>query len=99
MRLRAPVCAFTLPYRSTYHDRVIDPDKAADESDLETPQNEVEIPLGIVIARIVIVSSIGISAALAIFFLIGGIWGPGAIAFAVTAISLAMMFGIEKLAE
>jgi hypothetical protein len=78
---------------------VIDPDEGSAESDLETPQNEVEIPLGIVIARIVIVSSIGISAALAIFFLIGGIWVPGAIAFAVTAISLAMMFGIEKLAE
>lgn len=78
---------------------MIDPDEAAAESELEAPQNEVEIPLGIVIARIVIVSSIGISAALAIFFLIGGIWGPGVIAFAVTVVSLAMMFGIEKLAE
>jgi len=78
---------------------VIDPEETAAESELEAPQSEVEIPLGVVIARIVIVSSMGISAALAIFFLIGGIWGPGVIALLVTAISLAMMFGVEKLAE
>lgn len=78
---------------------MIDSDEGAVNNDLDAPQNEVEIPLGIVVGRILIVSGIGISAALAIFFLIGGIWFPGAIAFAVTVVFLGLMFAIEKLAE
>ena len=76
-----------------------DPEEGTVDSDLEPPQTEIQIPLGIVIARILVVSGIGISAALAIFFLIGGIWAPGAISFAITAVFLGLMFGIEKLAE
>lgn len=99
MHLCDPTCAFTLPYPSSYHEAVTDSDEGTIDGDLETPHAEIEIPLGIVIARILVVSGIGISAALAIFFLIGGIWVPGAIAFAVTAVFLALMFAIEKLAE
>lgn len=78
---------------------MIDSDETAVDDDLDPAQTEIEIPLAIVIGRILIVSGIGISAALAIFFLIGGIWLPGAISFLATVVFLALMFGIEKLAE
>lgn len=69
------------------------------EEDTAPAGTEVEIPLGIVIARIVVVSGIGIAAALGIFFLVGGIWIPAAVALAATVLFLALMFAVEKLAE
>lgn len=64
-----------------------------------SPGTEVEIPLGIVIARIIVVSGMGIAAAFAIFFLVGGIWTPALISAVATVVLLGGMFGIEKLAE
>lgn len=78
---------------------VDEPAEPEDDLDAESATTEVEIPLGIVLARIVIVSGIGIAAALAIFFLVGGIWVPAAVAFVATAVFLGLMFGVEKLAE
>lgn len=60
---------------------------------------DLEIPLGIVVARILIVSGMGVAAALGIFFLIGGIWLWGAVGMAITAVFLFLMFAIERLVE
>jgi hypothetical protein len=78
---------------------VVEQQEAAAEAEPEAPASEVQIPLGIVIARILVVSGIGVAAALAIFFLVGAIWIPAGIAFVATVVFLALMFGIEKLAE
>lgn len=69
------------------------------QDEAETPQTQVEIPLGIVIARILIVSGMGIAGALAIFFLVGGIWTPAIVSFVATVLFMALMFAVEKLAE
>ncbi|HUF53818.1 MAG TPA: hypothetical protein VMR52_08605 [Dehalococcoidia bacterium] len=58
-----------------------------------------QVPLGIVFARIVVVSGMGFSAALAIFFLIGAIWLPALICVAVTLVFLFLMFFIERGAD
>ena len=58
-----------------------------------------QIPLGIVFARIVVVSGMGITGALAIFFLIGAIWLPAAISLGLTVVFLFLMFFIERGAE
>ena len=57
------------------------------------------MPLGIVIARIIIVSGMSFAAALAIFFLVGGIWLIGLGAIAVTLVFLVLMFAIERVAK
>ena len=69
------------------------------DPELEAASGDLQIPLGIVVARILIVSGMGIAAALAIFFLIGGIWLPGAGAGAATAAFMFLMFAIERLVE
>lgn len=58
-----------------------------------------QVPLGIVFARILVVSGMGFSAALAIFFLIGAIWLPALICVGVTVVFLFLMFFIERGAE
>jgi hypothetical protein len=55
-----------------------------------------QVPLGIVFARIIVVSGMGFSAALAIFFLIGAIWLPALASLAVTIVFLFLMFFIER---
>ena len=67
----------------------------ADESVGPTRQ----MPLGIVIARIIIVSGMGFSAAFAIFFLVGALWLLALISIAATAAFLVLMFAIERGAE
>lgn len=62
----------------------------------ETPPPSGRVPLGIVVARILVISGLGFSAALGLFLLIGGIWQVGLAAFAVTAVLLAAMFLIER---
>ncbi len=57
------------------------------------------MPLGIVIARIVVVSGMAVAAALAIFLLVGGLWEIGLLAVGVTAVFLLLMFAVEKLAD
>lgn len=65
----------------------------------EADQTARPIPLGIVIARIFIVSSMGIAAALGIFFLVGGLWELSLIAIVATLVFLFLMFFVERWAE
>ncbi len=65
----------------------------------EPSQREVVVPLPLVVGRILIVSGMGLAAALSIFFLVGGLWLPGAIAAAATAVFLGLMFLIERAAQ
>jgi len=58
-----------------------------------------QVPLGIVFARIFVVSGMGITGALAIFFLIGAIWWPALISVGLTVVFLFLMFFIERGAD
>jgi hypothetical protein len=71
-------------------------DEIVDEEDVTT---QPEIPLGIVLARILVVSAMSFAAALAIFCLVGGIWIIAGLATLASAFFLLLMFGIERLAE
>ena len=57
------------------------------------------VPLLIVVARILIVSGMSISAAAAVFFFVGGVWQVGLPAIALTIVFLALMFLVERAAE
>jgi hypothetical protein len=74
-----------------------------DLSPTEAPEEESAIvrqmPLGIVVARILVVSGIGFAAAFAIFFLVGGLWLLGAVSVLATLVFLGLMFAIERGAE
>jgi hypothetical protein len=65
----------------------------------EPGQRAAAVPLPLVVARILIVSGMGFAAALSIFFLVGGLWLPGAVAAGATAVFLGLMFLIERAAE
>ena len=56
------------------------------------------IPIGLVVARILIVSGLGFSAAFAIFFMVGGLWLMTLISVALTVVFVMLMFAIERLA-
>jgi len=58
-----------------------------------------EIPIGIVLARILIVSAMSFSAALAIFCVVGAIWPIAGLAALSTLFFLALMFAVERVAE
>lgn len=58
-----------------------------------------QMPLGIVIARILVVSGMSFAAAFAIFFFVGGLWFIGLVSMAVTAVFVVLMFAIERGAE
>jgi hypothetical protein len=58
-----------------------------------------QVPLGIVFARILVVSAMSFSAALAIFFLVGGIWLPALAGVVGTIVFMCLMFFIERGAE
>ncbi len=58
-----------------------------------------QVPLGVVFARIVVVSGMGITGALAIFFLIGLIWWPALVSLGLTVVFLFLMFFIERGAD
>jgi hypothetical protein len=58
-----------------------------------------QMPIGIVIARILIVSGMGFSAAFAIFFLVGALWFPLVVSIAATIVFVVLMFAIERGAE
>lgn len=58
-----------------------------------------QMPLGIVVARIIVVSGMSFAAAFAIFFLVGGLWLLGLLSLAATAVFLLLMFAIERGAE
>jgi len=65
----------------------------------EEPATVRQMPLGIVIARILVVSGMAFAAAFAIFFLVGGLWLLGLISIAATLVFLVLMFAIERGAE
>jgi len=69
--------------------------EADDDEAVLTP----EIPIGIVLARILIVSAMSFSAALAIFCLVGAIWLIAGLASLSTLFFLALMFAVERVAE
>lgn len=74
-------------------------DPAGAPANGEPEQTARPIPLGIVIARIFIVSGMGIAAALGIFFLVGGLWELSLIAIVATLVFLFLMFFVERWAE
>jgi len=65
----------------------------------EAPIQERQMPLPIVISRIVVVSGMSFAAALAIFFLVAALWLPALAASGATLVFLALMFAIERGAE
>ncbi len=58
-----------------------------------------QMPLGIVISRIIIVTGMSFAAALGIFFLVGALWLPALAALCATVAFLFLMFVIERGAE
>ena len=90
---------FTAPERSPYDIVVVEQPDAPVDPEIDAASTDLEIPLGIVVARIFIVSGIGVAAALAIFFLIGAIWLWGIVAAALTVLFLFLMFAIERFVE
>ena len=74
-------------------------DTAPVDADDYAPALESEMPLRIVISRIIVVSGMIFAAALAIFFLVGALWLPAVAASGATAIFLVLMFAIERTAE
>lgn len=74
-------------------------ERPEEERPLEEPEPPLpRMPLGIVAARIAVVSSLGFSAAIGIFFLIGGLWQIGMAALAVASVFILLMFAVERLA-
>ena len=58
-----------------------------------------QVPLGIIFARIVIVTCMSFAAALAIFLLVGGFWLTALACVGVTIFFLFLMFFVERFAE
>jgi hypothetical protein len=65
----------------------------------EEPSVVRQMPLGIVIARIIVVSGMAFAAAFAIFFLVGALWLLALVSIVVTLVFLLLMFAIERGAE
>jgi hypothetical protein len=72
--------------------------QAEDQDDGEAAP-ALEMPLGIVVARIVVVSGMSFAAAFAIFFLVGGFFAIAGAAALATVVFLFLMFAIERSAE
>jgi hypothetical protein len=75
-----------------------DPASPTVSDDEESTAPVPQMPIGIVIARITIVSAMSFAGALAIFFLVGGLWLYALVAVAATLIFLFLMFVIERAA-
>jgi len=58
-----------------------------------------QVPLGIVFARIVIVTAMSFAAAFGIFVLVGGFWLVALACFGVTVMFMFLMFFVERFAE
>jgi hypothetical protein len=69
------------------------------EDEEEEIVRAADIPIGIVLARILIVSAMSFSAALAIFCIVGAIWWVAGLAALSTVFFLLLMFAVERLAE
>ena len=74
----------------------------ADEEELDWDEPGVmlvrQVPLGIVFARIIVVTSMSFAAAMAIFLLVGGFWLTALGCLAVTVVFVFLMFFIERFA-
>jgi fatty acid desaturase len=94
--------------RGAGYDAFVDTTERQEETE-ESPFDDLEeesqvmlvrqVPLGIVFARIIVVSGMGFAAALAIFFLIGAIWIPALVCVGITVAFLFLMFFIERGAD
>jgi len=73
-----------------------DPASHLSSDDEEVAVPIPQMPIGIVIARITIVSAMSFAGALAIFFLVGGLWLYALVAVAATLICLLLMFAVER---
>ncbi len=73
-----------------------EPATPARSDDEESAAPVPQMPIGIVIARITVVSGMSFAGALAIFFLVGGLWLYALGAVAATLVFLLLMFGIER---
>jgi hypothetical protein len=58
-----------------------------------------QVPLGIIFARIVIVTAMSFAAALAIFLAVGGFWLTALACVVATLFFLFLMFFVERFAE
>ncbi|MEO8457501.1 MAG: hypothetical protein ABI559_06790 [Chloroflexota bacterium] len=81
------------PYGSSADDLDEDDDEAINIALMR------QVPIGIIFARIIVVSAMSFAAAGSIFFLIGGIWVPALACAGVTVLFLFLMFFIERGAE
>jgi hypothetical protein len=59
----------------------------------------MEVPIGIVLARMLVVTGMSFSAAVAIFCAVGAIWEVAGLAVVATLFFVFLMFGIERFAE
>ena len=71
-------------------------DEELDETDIPLVR---QVPLGIIFARIVIVTAMSFAAALAIFLAVGGFWLTALACVVVTLFFLFLMFFVERFAE
>ncbi len=76
-----------------------EPEESLEPDGEEIPPPGPDIPLGIVLARILIVSGMGFAGALMIFFLVGGFWLVAGLSALATVVFMALMFTVERFAE
>jgi hypothetical protein len=75
-----------------------EPQNLPDDSD-EPGVPGPQMPLGIVITRITVVTCMSFAGAAAIFFLVGALWLYALASLAATVVFVAAMFLVEKFAE
>ncbi len=63
---------------------------------MEQKQPSRQVPMGVVIARILTVSGIGLSASIGIILLVAGAWQIGLAVLALAALFILLMFVIER---
>ncbi len=91
--------AFALSHRRRYDVTVQQDNTILTDVDEEALEPARQMPLPIVISRIIVVSGMSFAAALAIFFLVGALWLPALAASGATVVFLVLMFAIERGAE
>lgn len=65
----------------------------------EKPPPSRPVPLFVVVARILIVSGMSVTTAVAIFLLLAGVWQAGLTALGAALVFLVLMFLVERAAE
>ena len=64
----------------------------------ESPPPSQPVPLFVVVARIIVVTGMSVTAAVAIFFFVAGVWQVGLPALGLSVLFVALMFLIERAA-